>query len=256
VNADDDEQIKFFSNARYHELNGMKIALIADIHSNAEALSAVLTSAKDANAEALMIAGDLIGYYFEPAKVLDQLLDWEGSIYIVRGNHEELMLAARESQKVRRKLSEQYGPGIDIAIEQLSEQQFDWVRNLPHPLIINEYKTPILLCHGSPGDINCYIYPDTPTEGLLGKECDLPRILVMGHTHYPMITKKRGRLIINPGSVGQPRNGQPGAHWTILDTDSLTAEHKIEPYNVGALLEQCTRYAPNHPYLRKVLERK
>jgi len=98
----------------------MKIALIADIHSNAEALSAVLTSAKDANAGALMVAGDLVGYYFEPAEVLDQLLDWKGSMYIVRGNHEEMMLAAMESQKVRRKLSEKYGPGIDVAIEQLS----------------------------------------------------------------------------------------------------------------------------------------
>ena len=64
------------------------------------------------------------------------------------------------------------------------------------------------------------------------------------------------KKIINPGSVGQPRNGQPGAHWVLLDTVTMATEHRVEKYDIESVVQQCKEYAPNHPYLYEVLRRK
>ena len=95
----------------------MKLAIIADIHSNADALEAVLEAAFAEDIDALLVAGDLIGYYFEPAKVLRLLKSWPRQLFIVRGNHEDQLGLAKKSKSFLSSVSNLYIPGLSIALQ-------------------------------------------------------------------------------------------------------------------------------------------
>jgi len=233
----------------------MKIAVLSDIHANIDALEAVFSSSAFAQADCVLIAGDLIGYYFDPRECLDLLLSCKKPLYIIRGNHEEMLLAGSRSANALAKITEKYGPGIKIALEQFSTRQVNWVANLPHPLFINELECQILLCHGSPSNINNYVYPNSPIEVIVNSLDILPQVLVMGHTHYPMVRYQKSCLIVNPGSVGQPRNRSPGAHWALIDTGSMCVKFQVEEYDSTILQAKCVQFAPSLPYLSHVLTR-
>ncbi|WP_341885430.1 metallophosphoesterase family protein [Synechococcus sp. UW140] len=231
----------------------MKIAIISDIHANELALLAVLNAIKFHEINSILVAGDLVGYYFSPANVVRLIQSC--SAYVVRGNHEEFLLNSENNPQLQGDIYSKYGPGIDIALKELSPSQIDYIRSLPHPLWITEFNCSILMCHGSPFDINEYIYPDSSCEEIISAINPRPDVLILGHTHYPFHKFSLGTLIINPGSVGQPRNRAPGAHWAILDTDTLNVEHKIESYNAQSILDQCSAIAPENSYLREVILR-
>lgn len=231
----------------------MKLALLGDVHGNADALGAVLAAAHKMGVEHLLVTGDLVGYYFAPAKVLDLLATW--SRHVVRGNHEEMLVAARADRTAFESIKNRYGSGIQLALEQLSESQLDEVCSLPHPLKLDLGGCRILLCHGAPWDVDQYVYPDA-TPDLL-ERCIEPGfdLVVLGHTHYPMTRKMGSTQIVNPGSVGQPRNRQPGAQWAFLDTASRQLEFKVEQYDRAPLIRECQTRHPELPYLAKILER-
>ena len=140
----------------------MKIGLIGDIHGNQYAMDAVLGAAKNLGVEKLLITGDVVGYYFSPKRVLEQLSNWNYSM--VRGNHEDMLKIARSSSQFLADVGRKYGPGLQMAIETLAEDQLDMLCNLPHPLEISVDARQILLCHGSPLSIDSYIYPDAEEE--------------------------------------------------------------------------------------------
>lgn len=233
----------------------MKIGIMSDIHANISALDAVLNAVKAKNVDALIIAGDLIGYYFEPKAVLDLIRSCEKPFYLVRGNHEEMLLKAKMCGDQFKEIAARYGPGIKYALEQLSDSEVEWIANLPHPLKINDLNCSILLCHGSPFSTDEYVYPDSDIESLVLSLDDQPDVLIMGHTHYPFVKSVGSCLVINPGSVGQPRNRIPGAHWALLDTQTMIADLFVEPYDISNLERDCIKMAPQHPYLRDVLTR-
>jgi putative phosphoesterase len=233
----------------------MKIAVIADIHANARALSAVLDSARHQGVDALVVAGDIIGYYFEPSTVLRLLRDWQRPMFVVKGNHEEMLQRALSEADFLSEITRRYGPGIKIAIQQMCREEIEWLLSLPHPLWARCCELELLLCHGSPHDINQYLYPDSPITDLIASLPQIPDMLITGHTHYPMVRNQGACLVINPGSVGQPRNRKPGAHWLLLDTESRKAEPQCESYDVSGLQSECMSLAPDHPYLHQVLTR-
>lgn len=231
----------------------MKVALLGDIHGNDLALSAVLTAAEAVGVEQLLITGDLVGYYFEPRNVLEQLGNWDR--HVVRGNHEEMLDAARTDPSFLASVSARYGSGLYVALEQLNERQLDEVCGLPHPLELNIGGSHVLLCHGAPWDVNQYVYPDA-SQDLFERCADSSfDLVVMGHTHYPMIQRMGKTLLINPGSVGQPRNRKPGASWALFDTESGLVELRTEQYDVACLVDECRRRHSELPYLSEVLLR-
>ena len=231
----------------------MKVAIIADIHANEPALQAVLKAINHHKINNILVAGDLIGYYFSPANVV--ALIQACAAYVVRGNHEEFLVGCQNNPELREAVYRKYGPGINIALKELSLSQMDYIRILPQTLWITEFNCTILMCHGSPSDINEYMYPDASFEELLSGLDSRPDVLILGHTHYPFHKYSLETLILNPGSVGQPRNRAPGAHWAILDTDTFNVEHKIELYDPQLILDQCLAIAPENSYLREVLLR-
>lgn len=231
----------------------MKLALLGDIHGNADALHAVLEAARGLGVEHLLVTGDLVGYYFAPARVLELLAPWRH--HVVRGNHEDMLAEARADSQAAEAIRKRYGPGIDVALAQLSSEQVEQLCTLPHPLMLDMDGCRILLCHGAPWDVDQYVYPDAAAE--LVERCgqQAADFVVLGHTHYPMLKALGGTKVVNPGSVGQQRNRQPGAHWALLDTATRELTFRVEPYDTAPLAQQCRQRYPQMPYLADVLER-
>jgi putative phosphoesterase len=231
----------------------MKIALLGDVHGNHLALAAVLNAARRQGVEKLLVTGDLVGYYFWPREVLDLLAGWD--LAVVRGNHEDMLARVRRDPTAFGEIERKYGTGLRTALEQLSPRQIAWLEELPHPLTVDIDGHRILLCHGAPWDVDHYVYPDASDadfERCAQQDCD---IVVMGHTHYPLERTVGRTRIVNPGSVGQPRNRQPGAHWALLDTGTARVEAHREDYDIAWIMDRARELQPQLPYLWKVLAR-
>lgn len=232
----------------------MRVALLADIHGNDLALGVVLAAVRQAGIELLLVCGDIVGYYFAPERVMDMLRPWRK--HMVRGNHEDMLALAQQSPEVLARIDRQYGCGIRLALERLAAPDLAALLDLPATSDVEIDGCRLLLCHGSPWDTNQYVYPDAPAELL--ERCATPgyTAIVMGHTHYPMMREAKGIRLINPGSVGQPRNRNPGADWAILDTDSGETTLRHESYDAAPLIEEAKARNPGVPYLHEILARR
>ena len=225
---------------------------MADIHGNADARAAVLAAARGAGVDRLLIAGDLTGYYYDTDAVLDLLDDWEWTA--VRGNHEEMLADWRE-EKDCEILRRKYGSSLEEACARLTVSQLDTLTGLPHPLRVALDGATALLCHGAPWDVDEYVYPDAGEPTVARLFADDASLVVTGHTHYPAIRRDGAATAVNPGSVGQPRDGRPGACWALWDTDSGDVALRREDYDSGPLVAACRARDPHLPYLADVLTR-
>lgn len=232
----------------------MKLALLGDLHGNHLALEAALRAAAGHGVERLLVTGDLVGYYFRPLEVLELLQGWDAAV--VRGNHEEMLARGLADGDSLAAVEAKYGSGLRIAAEALGTSRCEWLSSLPHPLEMAIDGRRILLCHGSPRDADRYLYPDAPPEEI--EACAPPGydLVVMGHTHYPAQWRFGETLLVNPGSVGQPRNRVPGAHWMLYDTGSGEVTARCEDYDMRPVIDESRRRHPELPYLAEVLERR
>jgi putative phosphoesterase len=230
----------------------MKVGLLADIHANAHALRVVLDVAAALGVETFLVAGDLVGYYYEPAQVLD-MLDarlWWG----VRGNHEDMLLdwlAGDDRDAIR----DRYGSGLSVAAETLTRRQLGRLASLPRTLSVALGGKRGFVCHGTPHCTDAYVYPDAADHVIADLAVAGHDLVVFGHSHYPVTWEIGETLIVNPGSVGQPRNRVPGAHWAFWDTEMHAVEHRVEPYDVSPVVEMCRRRDLRLSYLADVLTR-
>lgn len=232
----------------------MKIGLLSDIHANAHALRAVLKSAKEKKVEKLLCCGDYVGYYYEPDIVMNLLnnWDWDG----VSGNH-ETMLSDWLNDKNRNKISRKYGSGISIAAKKLTQEVASGLFKMPEKCLLEIDGYKVALCHGSPWDGDKYIYPDA-NKNIVKKLFEYSPdfdVLVYGHTHYPVIWGANEKIIINPGSVGQPRDRKPGASWALWETKTQDVTFYREKYDPDSVIEMCRQYDPDIKYLAEVLVR-
>ena len=230
----------------------MKIGIISDIHGNAEALTAVLNKAKEIQIDCFLCSGDFVGYYYEPQIVLDLLSNWK--LESVRGNHEDMLFECIDEPTKFNSYKEKYGSGLSRAVTLLSKKQLDYLRYLPRFIELEIDSKKIMLCHGSPWDTNQYIYPDAD-EAILKKCKEFSfDYIILGHTHRQMQIKNGKSIIINPGSVGQPRGTYRGvSHWAMLDTEKNLFMHLTEKYDVSRVISQVKERDPHNDYLQKIL---
>lgn len=175
--------------------------------------------------------------------------------WIARGNHEDMLERVRADAARLDLIEKRYGSGLRTALDQLDAKDVNALCNLPHPLEIEIDSCRILLCHGAPWNNDAYVYPDAKEEVL--RRCVVADhdVVVLGHTHYAMIRWMEAALVVNPGSVGQPRDGQPGAAWAILDTERRTVALRREAYDVESVMREARQRHPELPYLAEVLTR-
>ena len=180
----------------------MRLALICDIHSNRVALNTVLADIDRQEVDAVVCGGDLATLGPEPAAVVDLLR--QRDIPCVQGNH-DAFLADPELIRTYTQAPVVVG-AVDWSREQLDRESLAFLAGLPATLEVPlGHGRRMLVAHGSPLSFLDDILAETPAEKvdrmLAGADQDL---VAAGHTHIQMLRQHRGRLIVNPGSVGMP----------------------------------------------------
>ncbi|MBU4374608.1 MAG: YfcE family phosphodiesterase [Euryarchaeota archaeon] len=206
----------------------MLIGLIADVHSNAVALTSVLSVLKTSGVEKILHAGDIIGYNPYPDETIE--LFKKNNILSILGNHDRALITGDTSG---------FNPYAVAALEwtrnTASSDCVDYLLGLQNIESITVEGRRIVLVHGSPYDIVEYIYPaDAVPELLSAVNGD---VLVLGHTHIQFKKEYTEGIIVNPGSVGQPRDGNPEAAFAVLDTVSGKIELKRVSYDIEKVIE-------------------
>ncbi|MFZ2960343.1 MAG: metallophosphoesterase family protein [Candidatus Ozemobacteraceae bacterium] len=239
----------------------MKVLLLSDIHSNLEALEAVLSAFPPSSITATWSAGDITGYGPDPSACIHRIQALRG-LRGVLGNHDRVV--AGLSAPIG------FNPlAIQAAyrnIQLLQTGDADWLRSLPG----SELLTPeIGLYHGSPCDPDEYLLTAESAESsFILMEKNAVKLGIFGHTHVPAlymfdsVTRKisdldpqpdssfsldlRGekRYLLNPGSVGQPRDGNPNAGFALLtfsEEGTIEVKFKRIVYPVADCQEKMVR---------------
>lgn len=218
----------------------MRLAIISDIHSNIDALKAVLEDCRQREIEAIYSTGDLVGYLPFPNEVLEVIR--MAGITAIQGNHDKAIFeASLPEQNVLATMSQkelQASASRIYTLSTLSDLHKTFLGDLPEDLFLEVDGLVIRLVHGSPDKIDEYLYEDSPrlTEiaGAMSED-----ILVFGHTHLPFHQVVGGKHFINAGSVGKPKQGNPNSVYIIIETREGQAEVEIieVPYDRGPINE-------------------
>jgi putative phosphoesterase len=202
----------------------VRIAVLSDIHGNLDALDAVLADLPAVDMR--LCLGDFVGYYDRPNEVCERFREFD--CICVRGNHDAYAIGEMQSKTDR---DEHYRAGWTR--DTLTPETLAWLKSLPMGLEFAWGGTRIAARHASPFDERTYVYPDFAERDRLFAAVE--DILLLGHTHIPMRLENGGKLVINPGSVGQPRDYDPRASYAILDTESRKSEVRRVAYDSEAL---------------------
>ena len=202
----------------------MRIAFFSDIHANLPALEAFFQDVESINPDAIYCLGDLVGYNVWPNEVVNEIR--KRRIPTIMGNHDEALLKpiVQEAQPSNR--------GLTRAL--ITDQNRDYLINLPRHLslsfVSNEEPLNLLMVHGSIMSINDYMVVDYPEQEVLSMmQSHQADVLLCGHTHKPFhrIIKDGDRFkhVINIGSVGKPKDGDPRACYALMEINtSLSLE--------------------------------
>jgi predicted phosphodiesterase len=211
--------------------------ILSDIHGNWDALRAVLRKVKRKRFDRTLLLGDLVGYGAAPNQVMDDVHALPGELFVVRGNHDKVV-AGLES-----------GEGFnEIALvsamwtaQRLTARHREELRTLPAgPMVVEQgdQGVELAICHGSPDDEDFYLFAEQDAFPAFRAEPQA-HLTFFGHTHLPslfilhqggirgMLLRGDGRLhisdrlryLVNPGSIGQPRDRDPRAAYMIYDSE-------------------------------------
>jgi len=198
----------------------MRVGVISDIHANRVALETVLGDMPDV--DELVCAGDVVGYNPHPADCVEAIRERE--IPTVMGNHDRMLATGRNFRG-----NHMARAGVEYARRRLGDDALGWLEDLPDERTLFEGR--IKIVHGHPDDPDRYTYPEEFSPAMLGEE----DVLIMGHTHVQHAEQYGEGIVLNPGSVGQPRDSDPRAAYAVVDLDAFTVdEHRVE-YDVGAV---------------------
>lgn len=219
----------------------MKIAIFSDIHGNQEALVNVLRDIDEQNPDHVFCLGDLVGYGPRPNEVIETIR--EAEIPTVMGNYDEGVgyekgdCGCAYVTDVEKANGQQ---SIEWTTEQVSPENKEYLRSLHNKIEFNANGYQMLLVHGSPRRINEYLYEDRPKRSLVrmfkSVEAD---VVVCGHTHKPYHRKIAGVHLINDGSVGKPKDGDPRACYALITLeDRVSVEFRRVEYPVESVAEE------------------
>jgi predicted phosphodiesterase len=218
----------------------MRYLVLSDIHSNKEALGAVLSFVRRKPWDKAVFLGDLVGYGANPNQTVDMVRALK-PLAAIRGNHDKVCAGLEEGELFNR-----------IALEaahwtrrKLTRANLAWLKSLPEgPVVVDGA---FAISHGTPIDEDAYIFGEIEALNVF-RQTEFP-VCFFGHSHFPVIfalspdaittvltvapsfrfkLREGVRYLINPGSVGQPRDGNPLASFAIYDSDSRSVTiHRI-----------------------------
>jgi predicted phosphodiesterase len=215
----------------------MRYLVLTDIHANLEALDTCLADARARKFDATLVLGDLVGYGPDPNTVVERVQGL-APIAIVRGNHDKVACGLEQAEGFNSVARSAAKWTLDV----LTPEYRDWLCALPEgPHIVDDL---VEICHGSPFDEDAYIFDEL--DAVRALKVSTRPLCLFGHTHYPVtfelsedsfdsvgsaaapemkIQMKVGsKYLVNPGSVGQPRDSDPRAAYAIVDTNTRCVE--------------------------------
>lgn len=226
----------------------MKLVVFSDIHGNSDVLKKMLAEEPPSKNCQYICCGDIVGYYYNVKECINMLREIENLI-CVRGNHDQMYINAFFDASLTSTLVRKYGSSYkyrDISV-------IEYLSTLPLQKTLQIDEKNILIQHGTPDDLlEGRIYPDTEIYSNTDKVVD---IILSGHTHYRMHKMVNQTHWINPGSLGQPRDGMGFSYCVIITKPFLVEFRKLE-VNMDKLKKQIQMYDIHNSYLREILERK
>ena len=220
----------------------MRYLLLSDIHSNIDALDAVLDDARGVETDGVLVLGDLVGYGAEPELVVERVRAL-APLAIVRGNHDKVVAGVASDDGFNPLAKTSAG----LTRRALSPASLDYLAALPQGPV--EVDPVVEICHGSPFDEDWYLHQEMDILEALATS--KRPVCLFGHTHVPFVATAEAegeletllagdgdgreiaigagrRYVVNPGSVGQPRDGDPRAAYGVVDTETLTVTvHRV-----------------------------
>ncbi|MBA3296753.1 MAG: metallophosphoesterase family protein [Acidobacteria bacterium] len=228
----------------------MRYLILSDIHANIDALDAVLEAAPASRWDRALVLGDLVGYGAEPNAVIERVLSLD-PLATIRGNHDKAAICVDDAADFNHVAR----AAAVWTSEALTPEHRAYLERLPAgPLSIDDGTE---ICHGAPFDEDHYIFSiDDASQAL---DATARPLCLFGHTHLPIVYRRGGdgdsvpvqssdgtvevmltdgaRYLVNPGSVGQPRDGDPRAAFAIYDTDA----RQITMLRVSYAVEEAQR---------------
>lgn len=196
----------------------MKIALFSDIHANLPAFEAMLNDIDGRKPDAVFCLGDLVGYHVWPNEVIAEIR--KRGIATLMGNHDPKVKALSNSHQ-----PDVNAPGTGYAYQIIDPKHIDYLCTLPSHIRLDYQHLHILLVHGSPREIDEYVLEDMDEAQVLEMLQQAGAdVLCGGHSHKPyhrVLPSGTGtyRHIINIGSVGKPKDGDPRGCYVMLTFD-------------------------------------
>ncbi|MGH9870296.1 MAG: metallophosphoesterase family protein [Candidatus Polarisedimenticolia bacterium] len=221
----------------------MRTLILSDLHANVHATDAVLADARRRGYDRVVCLGDLVGYGAHPNEVIDRLRDLAGCAF-VRGNHDKAACDISDGESFNDAARE----ALAWTRAALTPDNRAWLRMLPEGPV---NAGGLLLSHGSPRDEEAYILGETDAQEAMSA-CTEP-LALFGHTHFAglfmagtgqrpsalllaqggVVALPRGRrCLLNPGSIGQPRDHEPRASYALHDDATATVEIVRVAYDV------------------------
>jgi diadenosine tetraphosphatase ApaH/serine/threonine PP2A family protein phosphatase len=232
----------------------MRYLVLTDIHANLEALDACTADARARGFDRTLVLGDVVGYGADPNAVIGrvQALD---PVAIVRGNHDKVAAGLEWAEGFNHVARSAAHWTLDV----LTPEHRAWLANLPEgPAIVDDL---IEICHGSPFDEDAYIFNELDAARALGVA--RRPLCIFGHTHHPVTfvlcngaldslepsaaaeaqvpLVDGSKYLLNPGAVGQPRDGDPRAAYAIVDEERKRVELYRLPYAIDATQDKVVK---------------
>ena len=236
----------------------MRVLLLSDVHGNLEALRAALEAAS--RWDEVVVLGDLVDYGPWPGEVIDEVRGLGARV--VRGNHDHAVgygVDCRCGEETHW-LSVWFRENVTVPA--LSRSDRAWLAGLPQRLHLDLDGVEGLAVHGSPASpLYGYLYPWLGREALCSHlrprarisggpaRCPERGLFLVGHTHVQFTLTLGGARVVNPGSVGQPRDGAAGAAYAVLDMERGTLELGRASYDVGRVVGALEALGVPDPYL-------
>jgi predicted phosphodiesterase len=220
----------------------MRIAIVSDIHGNRQAFEAVLDAIAETDCEEMWCLGDLVGYGADPDACVELARDH--AAVCLAGNHDLGVCGALPL--------EQFSRGAALAAKWTQETISEGTRDYLEQLQPSNLDEPVGLFHASPRD-PVWEYVLSPLQAELCLDEQRHRVCLIGHSHVALsfsrpsgapasgetrapeeeLDLRVGEWLINPGSVGQPRDGDPRAAWLELDLEEMAARYRRTEYDVA-----------------------
>jgi predicted phosphodiesterase len=244
----------------------MRILVLSDLHANATALEAALDAAQS-RWDLSVCLGDVVGYGPDPNEVTARLRKL--GTQTIRGNHDKAvtgLMATDDFNPVAK-------AAVDWTRAQIKSDHLSWLSSLPQGPLATDG---IVLVHGAFQDEDEYVF--TPAQALEGLLDSTAAVTFFGHTHHQggfsyqdsrlevlqihprsdepfaaLRIEPSHRYLLNPGSIGQPRDGDPRAAFAIADLDHQTVEFWRVPYNVAAVQERMRAAKLPEPLIQRIL---